>query len=761
MEDPLKIKNSASALSRSMRIGIATITSTALLGGVLVAVPAHPLLSMTAVANAQEASAPFATATGQVIDLKLLEDSVDPADSAAFLNVLEAIRAEAQFPGDTADSADIDLTALEGIDIIVSGIKIPLTDILSIDSNAGVLGANASTPAGNKASGAAGVVNEDGSIDLGAHQDGSAVDTTLDLSNILGSADVISEDVISALSLRIGAASASASRTGDQVTSEYALSNVDLQVKSPLVAGVTELLIGEENGLGVSIDTAVTQVAGDDSLLNPLTGLLGGVFDVLNVLGVIDVEEPTLALDSNIQEALLPLVGGTLQGNAVSIDLSTGTVNVNLEALGGTSAVDPNTDLLTDAAVQQIEGEIQTLLNRLLTDVRAAVDEGLLETHVTLGLGAKVLGVDLAQVDIDGTLNQLLDGDATTVSVEAFGRDASLVTNAVLALLGTVGTTLETALNKVVDPLINNTLDEGVSGIIAPLVQGLTGVLGDPGILRITLNDQPNPQVGAVNTIPARPNSKTGAITTPADAFTVSAIRVNVLNGLVDLPISRVTVDADKDWAPVGGIAIDAIDDQTITIGDAIDNVIPVVTPEGSEVTVDGLPDGVTYEDGEISGTPTEVGEYEVTVTATNGNNSATETFTITVLDIDGGTGNNGSANGSTDFLQQCLSSPAAGIAALLIALGALGQVAGPALEPIARSINVEIERQTRHIIDTAGIRQPNQPEWLQSINRSLADAANNVNPNLASQGLYAAGALALISIPMLCGMGGSSSSSS
>lgn len=50
----MKIKKSAAALSRSMRIGIATITSTAMLGGVLVAVPAHPLLPTTAVAQAQE-----------------------------------------------------------------------------------------------------------------------------------------------------------------------------------------------------------------------------------------------------------------------------------------------------------------------------------------------------------------------------------------------------------------------------------------------------------------------------------------------------------------------------------------------------------------------------------------------------------------------------------------------------------------------------------------------------------------------------------
>ncbi|WP_257473687.1 putative Ig domain-containing protein, partial [Staphylococcus epidermidis] len=58
----------------------------------------------------------------------------------------------------------------------------------------------------------------------------------------------------------------------------------------------------------------------------------------------------------------------------------------------------------------------------------------------------------------------------------------------------------------------------------------------------------------------------------------------------------------------------------------------------GQAVTnkVDGLPDGVTFDEATntISGTPSEVGSYDVTVTTTDeSGNSETTTFTIEVKD--------------------------------------------------------------------------------------------------------------------------------
>ena len=125
-----------------------------------------------------------------------------------------------------------------------------------------------------------------------------------------------------------------------------------------------------------------------------------------------------------------------------------------------------------------------------------------------------------------------------------------------------------------------------------------------------------------------------------------------------------------------------------------------------------------------------------------------------------GSTGSSdGTFNGSSDFLQQCLNSPAAGVAGLLIALGTVGAIAGPALEPLMKSIGAELDRQLRSLINATG--GANQPEWVRNINRGLNDAANAVDHQMVSQALFATAALALISTPVLCGMDNSSSSSS
>ncbi|AMA01207.1 hypothetical protein APT58_13745 [Corynebacterium glutamicum] len=936
-----------------MRIGIATITSTAMLGGVLVAVPAHPLLPTTAIANAQQAPAPIATATGQVLDLALLTDRVDPASQDKFLSLLEAIRADAEYPGTLTDSSNIDVTLLEGINLQLGSLNIPLLDLLNIDGNLGVLGASAATPAGNSASAAAGVLNDDGSINLGAHGGNSGVDTVLDLTDILDNAGVgaITNGIIDELSLRIGAVSASAQRNGDEVTSEYALSNVDLTLDSPLIGDLTQALIGTEAGnlgLATQIDNAVDALAGDASLISGITGLLGGVFDLLRALslGLVNISGPTLELGTNIQGILQPLLGEKLESDAVSIDLATGQISINLEALGGTSALDPNTNLLNEAAVQQITTEVDTLLDQLLDNVRDAVEEGLLETSVKVHIGASVL-VPLANITIDGTLNELLAGDADTLDIELFGVSSPTLESTLLGLLSTIGTTLEAAIDGVVDPLLDTVLGGLLGTVVAPLVGGIGDTLSDSGILRITLNDQPNPQVAGsiVRDNATRPNSATAPIANPDEAFTVSALRVNVLNGLLDLPLARATVNADADWTgivdptiqdiadqsielgesitdvtpeaapdsavittsalpkgveftngvitgtpeeagtfpitvtatnagrtasteftitvtdnstPVVDPTIQDIADQSIELGDPIATVNPEVTPDTAVVTASGLPDGVTITGGVISGTPTAAGTYNVTVTATNDGRTASTNFNIEVVDSsnpipapsidpiddaegteeepidpikvvvtpddadvdveglpdgvnydpstgeisgtpekgtegshtvtvtatnnggtatetfilvvkagdDNGNGGNdstgssdGSSNGSSDFLEKCLNSPAAGVAGLLIALGTVGAIAGPALEPLMKSIGAELDRQLRSLINATG--GANQPEWVRNINRGLNDAANAVDHRMVSQALFATAALALISTPVLCGMDNSSSSSS
>ncbi|WP_340539519.1 putative Ig domain-containing protein [Nocardioides sp. GXZ039] len=89
----------------------------------------------------------------------------------------------------------------------------------------------------------------------------------------------------------------------------------------------------------------------------------------------------------------------------------------------------------------------------------------------------------------------------------------------------------------------------------------------------------------------------------------------------------------DVDEAP----AIEPIADVTTDEDVAVEPIaVKAIDPEGSPVTVavTGLPAGLIYQGGRITGTPTVPGTYTVTVTATAGALSAAETFTITVTDV-------------------------------------------------------------------------------------------------------------------------------
>ena len=95
------------------------------------------------------------------------------------------------------------------------------------------------------------------------------------------------------------------------------------------------------------------------------------------------------------------------------------------------------------------------------------------------------------------------------------------------------------------------------------------------------------------------------------------------------------TIDVEDTTKPT----VEDITDQTQEINTEI-NPIKIETTDNSGQTVtnkvEGLPDGVTFDEATntISGTPSEVGSYTVTVTTTDENGNATETtFTIDVED--------------------------------------------------------------------------------------------------------------------------------
>ncbi|MBM0800012.1 YSIRK-type signal peptide-containing protein [Staphylococcus epidermidis] len=119
---------------------------------------------------------------------------------------------------------------------------------------------------------------------------------------------------------------------------------------------------------------------------------------------------------------------------------------------------------------------------------------------------------------------------------------------------------------------------------------------------------------------------------TNVGAYTVTVISKDVKGNETETSFKINVVDTIKP-------TVESITDQTQEVNTEIEPIkIEAADNSGQAVTnkVDGLPDGVTFDEATntISGTPSEVGSYDITVTTTDeSGNSETTTFTIDVED--------------------------------------------------------------------------------------------------------------------------------
>ncbi len=119
---------------------------------------------------------------------------------------------------------------------------------------------------------------------------------------------------------------------------------------------------------------------------------------------------------------------------------------------------------------------------------------------------------------------------------------------------------------------------------------------------------------------------------TNVGAYTVTVISKDVKGNETETSFKINVVDTIKP-------TVESITDQTQEVNTEIEPIkIEATDNSGQAVTnkVDGLPDGVTFDEATntISGTPSEVGSYDITVTTTDeSGNSETTTFTIDVED--------------------------------------------------------------------------------------------------------------------------------
>ncbi|WP_029069494.1 choice-of-anchor G family protein [Jonesia quinghaiensis] len=415
------------------------------------------------------------------------------------------------------------------------------------------------------ASAAAGLVSDSGGVlvsdapppdSLPSSASLSLTDTLPTLSGIAGIDDV---------SLEIGAVSASSSIDwcemlrsriwgGDNsllVERDYRIAGLGLNVDSTLVASlgsaVTQDVVpaveAEMSNL-VGVDGLVSQV-----IVNEIAGVLASGLGIGDVSGTVSLTQLDLA------SAVSELTDDRLSDGVVTIDLSSGLLTADLEALLGYDQTSlnnlaPNTELLINSTViNALSSRVSALLDQWVEDVESTVLAALRNARLTIDLNVMVRilgGIDIVDVNVtaDQTIGNIMDGDLE-VAVTLTNQKDTAVLNTALSLLGLslndVLSSLSGLTNSLVGPVVNtvsstvNSALAEVASTLNPLVSGAVtsldsvwSALAAPGVLSIMANVQPDS--------PGGPQDFTYAIdegNVSSGEFVQAALRVGVGDQLI------------------------------------------------------------------------------------------------------------------------------------------------------------------------------------------------------------------------------------
>ena len=526
------------------------------------------------------------------------------------------------FPPASEVSAPIDLTVLDTIDL---GLGVQLfggSDVLTL----GAVGQyQRSDATGSYA--ASGAIGADGAITAGG-----GAPTTLDLSPVLGA--VGAGTLISDLSVELGAVAASAQATrtvgAPTLTSDYQIAGGVVTLTSPTLAGAIgavdadlTTLTGTVNALGADGGTIDTTVG----------GLLGGIDAILEdvLLGLVDLDDPTVTttLAVDLGAALDTAAGTPFVSGPVTVDLTDGTVLIDLAQLHDLNNLAPNTELIASPAVNaQITAAISDILTAQLPNrVGAALDQVLNTTDLTITIdaGVDVLGLPAGDlvVTIDGTLGGLLGTPGSTplttslAGTNVLGLDLDEVLTPITmyvagTILPAVGDVVEGVLSTdAVETAVTDALTGTVTAL-APLADLIAAVVSVTGNVQETPGDFRN------------------ANGYDADSFTQRAVTIEVAPAIsaIVLNLASATVRALPLAAPAD-LAIDPVRGP-VTGGTEV-TITGTNLADVSGITFGGIPSGpLTFNtNGSITTTTpaqAEPGVVPVAVTNPDGTN-ATLTF--------------------------------------------------------------------------------------------------------------------------------------
>lgn len=369
--------------------------------------------------------------------------------------------AEASNDGTQATQVEKDPLDVDVLDetIVVSAVDSPQIGLNGVQIGAAAQYARANND--GTSIGASGAVTDDGAIGVGDHQSTPPANATIDLQALLGNEFA---STLADLKLELGALAAWAEADLETASGDYQIADAVLTFSSPAIANLTPKV---DSALQEVVDALGDLIGGNGELVGDVNGLLLNLDPALNLLGGNANVSVTINA-GNLEELVHAILEDEYGNGAVSFDLETGEVHVDLEVLLGGDLNDlaPGTELLTDAIVNQIlEGittTVATIADQVVDKVEDALHDATVDIHADLS-------TNIAQSPIVQEVCELVDRVLTT-PVLRNATSLELLSN---GLLGDVGTLLNTGLlGSLTDGVTD---DVGDFVLVDGVIQRITG----------------------------------------------------------------------------------------------------------------------------------------------------------------------------------------------------------------------------------------------------------------------------------------------
>lgn len=258
-----------------------------------------------------------------------------------------------------------------------NGIQLSLGDWL----DSGVVSQYAQASKDGSSMAATGAAGDDGGAGVGGTQRGQAGDLDLNLTMLL---DQTFANVLTDLKLNLDGVSSQAVAQLDQASGSYTIADATLTFTSPAVADLTEKVATALQG----VDDHLIAIGSDDGelgnavdkVLDPVLGAVGSSANV------------TVDINADLQDVVNKLLRSEYGNGAVSFDLQTGEVRVDLQTLlgGDINALAPNTEILSGPVINKVlEGvtdTVATLADNIVDKVRDALHDAKVTVHADLDL---------------------------------------------------------------------------------------------------------------------------------------------------------------------------------------------------------------------------------------------------------------------------------------------------------------------------------------------------------------------------------------